>query len=113
MYNQVVYIGSHDYKLYALNIINGGVKWSFASKGLIKSSPVAYNGDIYVGSYDKYLYAVDTGTGTQKWAQNVNGQIECSPVIDDLTGNSLNSGISGYSNGGTGVNFYTFNATNF
>ena len=113
VYNQVVYIGSHDYKLYALNIINGGVKWSFASKGLIKSSPVAYNGDIYVGSYDKYLYAVDTGTGTQKWAQNVNGQIECSPVIDDLTGNSLNSGISGYSNGGTGVNFYTFNATNF
>ncbi len=98
--NQVVYIGSHDYNVYALNIINGGVKWSFATKGLVKSSPISYNGRLYVGSYDKSLYAIDTGTGTLKWSKNVNGQIECSPVINDLTGRSYNSGISGYDNGG-------------
>jgi outer membrane protein assembly factor BamB len=105
--NQVVYIGSHDYNLYALNIINGGIKWSFASKGIIKSSPICYNGVLYVGSYDKYLYAVDTATGTLKWSKNTNGLIEDSPVVDDLSGNSYNSGISGFYNGG-----YTINATN-
>ncbi len=105
--NQVVYIGSHDYNLYALNIINGGIKWSFASKGIIKSSPICYNGVLYVGSYDKYLYAIDTATGTMKWSKNTNGLIEDSPVIDDLSGNSYNSGISGFWNGG-----YTINATN-
>ncbi len=113
VYNQVVYVGNHNYNLYALNIINGGIKWQFASKGLIKSSPIAYNGYVYVGSYDKSLYAVDTATGTQVWSMNTDGQIQDSPVIDDLTGNSYNSGISGFSNGGTGNLFYNFNATNF
>ena len=105
--NQVVYVGSHDYNLYALNIIDGGLKWKFTTKGLVKSSPLSYNGMLYVGSYDKFLYAVDTGTGTLKWSKDVNGQIEGSPVIDDLTGRSYNSGISGYNNGG-----YTFDASN-
>ena len=113
VYNQVVYIGSHDYNLYALNIINGGVKWFFASKGLIKSSPIGYNGMVFVGSYDKYMYGLDTSTGTVKWSQNTNGQIEDSPVIDDLTGHSYNSGISGYCNGGWATGFYTFNANNY
>ena len=112
IYNQIVYIGSHDYNLYALNIINGGVKWKFASNGLIKSSPIGYNGDIYIGSYDKYLYAIDTATGKIKWSKNTNAQIEDSPVIDDLTGNSYNSGISGYSNGSFSANIYTFNSNN-
>ncbi len=105
--NQVVYVGSHDYNLYALNIINGGIKWTFASKGLIKSSPICYNGVLYVGSYDKSLYAIDTATGTMKWSKNTNGLIEDSPVIDDLSGNSYNSGISGYFIGG-----YTINSNN-
>jgi len=112
IYNQVVYIGSHDYNLYALNIINGGVKWKFASNGLIKSSPIGYNGDIYIGSYDKSLYAIDTATGKIKWSKNTNAQIQDSPVIDDLTGNSYNSGISGYCNGSFSANIYTFNSNN-
>ncbi len=98
--NQVVYIGSHDYNVYALNIINGGIKWRFATTGLVKSSPISYRGVLYAGSYDKYLYAIDTATGTMKWKKNTNGEIEGSPVIDDLTGNSYNSGISGFNNGG-------------
>ena len=106
-------MGNHNYNLYALNIINGGIKWQFASKGLIKSSPIAYNGYVYVGSYDKSLYAVDTATGTQVWSMNTDGQIQDSPVIDDLTGNSYNSGISGFSNGGTGNLFYNFSGNNF
>lgn len=113
VYNQVVYIGSHDYYLYALNIINGSVKWQFKSNGLIKSSPIAYNGNVYIGSYDKSLYALDTTNGKMRWFKNTNGEIEDSPVIDDITGNSYNSGISGYSNGSVTSLIYTFNMNNF
>ncbi len=94
--NQIVYIGCHDYNLYAINIIDGKVKWTYKTNGLIKSSPLEYRGMVYVGSYDKNLYAIDSATGTLKWYQNTNGNIECSPVLDDLSGNSFNSGISGF-----------------
>jgi outer membrane protein assembly factor BamB len=99
-YNQVVYIGSHDYNLYAMNIKDGGIKWKFSTNGLVKSSPLAYNGMVYIASYDKNLYAVDSATGTLKWSQNINGTIQCSPLIDDLSGNSqINTNISGYNRG--------------
>jgi outer membrane protein assembly factor BamB len=91
-----VYIGCHDYNLYAINIIDGKVKWTYKTNGLIKSSPLEYRGMVYVGSYDKYLYAIDSATGTLKWSQNTNGNIGSSPVLDDLSGNSFNTSISGY-----------------
>jgi outer membrane protein assembly factor BamB len=98
IYGQVVYIGSNDYNLYALNIINGGIKWKFSTNGLIKSSPLAYKGTIYIGSYDKYFYAVDSAAGTLKWSANVNGQMQCSPAIEDYSRNQYNSQMSGYTN---------------
>lgn len=95
--SQVIFVGSYDYSLYALNIKDGSIKWNFATTGLIKSSPLAYKGLVYVASYDKRLYAVDSATGTVKWYQNINSAIQCSPVIDDLSNrNQNNSGISGY-----------------
>ena len=98
-YNQVVYAASKDYKLYAINVINGGVKWRFATNGLIKSSPLAYKNMVYVGSYDRNFYAVDTTTGTLIWQKGVNGAVECSPVLDDFTKlTGYNSQISGFTN---------------
>ncbi len=99
--NQTVYIGSDDYNLYALNIINGNVKWGapFNTSGALKSSPLPYNGMIYIGSYDGNLYAVDSAQGTLKWKYYINGNIESSPVINDLTGNNTNvSQVSGFKN---------------
>jgi eukaryotic-like serine/threonine-protein kinase len=96
--NQTLYIGSYDYFLYAINLVDFSLKWKFQSTGLIKSSPLPYNGSIYIGSYDGNLYAVDSGMGTLKWSFPIIGNIECSPTIDDLEGNQYNSGISGYTN---------------
>lgn len=94
----VVYVGGFDYRLYALNIINGKQKWVYPSVGIIKSSPLSYNGTVYFGSYDKYLYAIDSATGTLKWKYNTNGQIRSSPVVNDFSGKQYNSQISGYTN---------------
>jgi outer membrane protein assembly factor BamB len=94
----VVYIASYDYNLYSLNIIDGTVKWKFATTGLVKSSPVPYNGSILVASYDGYLYAVDSSQGTLQWKYNVSGNIQSSPVVDNLTGGNFVSQISGFVN---------------
>jgi outer membrane protein assembly factor BamB len=98
---QTVYVGCKDYKTYSLALLDGRVKWSHQSNGLIKSSPVCYHGLVYVGSYDKVLYALDSAKGTPKWSFPINGQMLCSPVIDDLSGTrAYQSGISGMTNYG-------------
>lgn len=93
-----VYFASKDYRLYCANILNGGIKWYFNTNGLIKSSPVPYRDKVYIASFDKALYAVDTALGTAKWTYPIGGQMSGSPVIDDLSGHSFNSGISGLTN---------------
>lgn len=96
---QVVYIGSNDQNLYAINIINGSQKWKCATNGLIKSSPALYGKNVFIGSYDKNLYAVDTATGTVRWYTNVNGSVGCSPAVDNLSAMfGFNSQISGLTN---------------
>jgi outer membrane protein assembly factor BamB len=98
--NQLIIVGSNDYNVYAFNIINGTNKWTFTSPGhyIFQSSPLVYGGLVFIGGYDKYLYALRSLTGEMVWKQNIGGVIQCSPVVDDLSGNSYNSSISGYSN---------------
>jgi outer membrane protein assembly factor BamB len=93
--NNVVYIASYDYNLYALTMKNGNQLWNFHTNGLIKSSPLQYQGALYVASDDGNLYCVDSAQGTLKWKYNVTGNIQSSPVLDNLTGTSYNTGISG------------------
>ncbi len=82
-----VYFGSSDGNLYAVNATNGVLKWRFATKGIVHSSPSLYNGTIYIGSWDTYLYAIDTKTGKEKWkfktgSESVNmSGIQSSPTV--------------------------------
>ena len=56
--NGVVYVGSDDGKLYALDAVTGALKWSyFTRRGLIQSSPAVANGVVYIGSTDHNVYA--------------------------------------------------------
>ena len=75
-----VYIGSHDWHLYALNP-NGELKWKFKAEGNVSSSPAIGNdGTIYFCSYDKYLYALNPN-GTLKWKYKTLDDIRSSPII--------------------------------
>jgi outer membrane protein assembly factor BamB len=60
----VVYIGSEDHKLYALDAATGALKWSYTTAGAIDSSPAVANGVVYVGSNDHKVYALDATNGT-------------------------------------------------
>jgi outer membrane protein assembly factor BamB len=63
----VVYFGSGDGHLYALDAASGELKWKFKTGDVIHASPAFANGVLYVGSWDSFFYAVDAATGKEKW----------------------------------------------
>jgi outer membrane protein assembly factor BamB len=93
--DNVIYVGSYDQHMYAINTLDGKMKWKYKTFGLIKSSPVLYDGILYFGSDDKFVYALDPTVGKPRWVQNIGGLIHCSPMVDDLSGKSYNSSVSG------------------
>jgi outer membrane protein assembly factor BamB len=75
-----VYVGSHDYKLYAFNP-SGTVKWTYATGGAIYSSPaLGSDGTVYIGSDDYKVHAVNPD-GSFKWDFETGDVIDSSPAI--------------------------------
>ena len=67
--NGVVYVGSSDSNVYALNATTGKVTWSFTTGDYVLSSPAVSNGEVYVGSVDGNIYAIgNTAAVTSKGA---------------------------------------------
>jgi len=54
----VVYFGSWDGYLYALDINTGQEQWKFYTDDYVRSSPAVSDGVVYFGSDDGYLYAL-------------------------------------------------------
>jgi len=67
----ILYVGSFDKKLYALNTADGSQKWQFEAGGAISSTPLVYDDTIYVGSFDGHVYAVNAVDGSLKWQSEV------------------------------------------
>lgn len=63
----VVYIGSTDGRLYAVDRATGRERWRFGTRGPISSSPAVAHGLVYISSVDGNVYAVDAGTGVERW----------------------------------------------
>jgi outer membrane protein assembly factor BamB len=55
--NGVVYVGSNDNKIYALDAKTGAFLWSYITGAWIESSPAVVDGRVYVDSRDGKLYA--------------------------------------------------------
>ena len=64
----VVYIGSADGNLYAVDAGGGKLRWKFDAHGPVNSSPAVIEGAVYVVSLDGNLYAVDAATGKRRWS---------------------------------------------
>lgn len=65
--NGVVYFGSGDNNVYALDAASGKLKWKFATKDIVHASPAVVDGLVLVGSWDSNFYALDAATGSVKW----------------------------------------------
>jgi outer membrane protein assembly factor BamB len=65
--NGVVYFGSGDGNVYALNAAAGTLKWKFKTGDVVHASPAMADGVVFIGSWDSYFYALDAETGALKW----------------------------------------------
>jgi len=81
--NQVLYIGSWDHNLYAVDTQTGRELWAFKTRNFIESSAALMAGVVYFGSDDGNLYAVDTETGLETWRFATGDKVRSSPGIDD------------------------------
>ena len=63
----VVYFGSGDSHIYALDANSGELVWKYKTDNVVHSSPAISNGIVFCGSFDSNLYALDAKTGDKKW----------------------------------------------
>lgn len=77
----VVYFGSNDHTLSALDADTGGFLWN-ATTGLgVQSSPAVAGGFVYAGSWDGSLYAFNATDGSQGWNYTTGDGVISSPVV--------------------------------
>jgi outer membrane protein assembly factor BamB/tRNA A-37 threonylcarbamoyl transferase component Bud32 len=81
----VVYIGSNDGNLYALDAGNGSEIWRYPTGSSITSSPTIAAGLVYVGGNDQRLHAVAADTGQVRWTAEAGGVVHSSPTVDGGT----------------------------
>lgn len=68
----IVYVGTNDGYLYALQARTGKKEWEFKADGSFAySSPTYKDGIIYEGSIDNYVYAINSLDGSLIWKQLV------------------------------------------
>ena len=79
--NGIVYVGSDDGNLYALDASTGALVWKYPTGPVEYSSPAVVNGMVYIGSFDHNLYALDASTGAFKWKYTTGDSIDPSPAV--------------------------------
>ena len=78
----VVYVGSFDSKVYALNASSGAFIWSYTTGGAVSSSPAVVGGVVYVGSTEGNVYALNATDGVKLWSYTTSYYIvESSPAV--------------------------------
>ena len=71
---QVIYFGSDDGNIYALDSETGRQIWKTKTRGPVSATPAIANETLYVGSYDGNFYALDLKTGELKWKFATGGE---------------------------------------
>jgi outer membrane protein assembly factor BamB len=90
----VVYFGSDDGSVYAVNAADGRQLWKHRTGGPVPATPAIAGDMLYVGSYDGKFYALDARTGATRWkfatggerrfeAKGLHGQLPKSQTIAD------------------------------
>lgn len=79
--DDLVYVGSRDANVYAVNTDSGEQQWAFETGGEIKSTPAIADGVLYVGSGDNHVYAIDTEMGDELWSFRTGGSVNSSPAV--------------------------------
>jgi eukaryotic-like serine/threonine-protein kinase len=77
----IVYVGSYDHNLYALEAATGKFIWKYPTDAGIVSKPVIYENNVFFGSEDHRLHVVLVRNGKVNWTYFTNGPVRSSPYI--------------------------------
>ena len=64
----LVYFGSWDGRVYAVDVRTHRARWSYDTGGEVKGGVAFAQGTVYAGSYDGHVYALDERTGRLRWS---------------------------------------------
>ncbi len=78
---RVVFVGSYDGYLYALDVESGRLVWRFPTGRGVVSRPAGVNGLVIFGSEDGAVYAVDQKTSTLRWRYLTALPVRSSPAV--------------------------------
>ena len=91
----IVYAGSQDQKVYAIDQWSGEGIWSFATGGTIEASAAVADGKVFIASDDGYFYCLNAKTGSLLWKKFINSglpitsgaavMLRSSPAVADNT----------------------------
>jgi outer membrane protein assembly factor BamB/tRNA A-37 threonylcarbamoyl transferase component Bud32 len=102
----MVYFGSYDHHLYAVNAESGKLVWKYQTDGGIVSRPAIMDDIVFVGSEDNRLHVLSARSGSLLWTYYTKGPVRSSPFIahghifigsDDMSLHAINI------NGGRGI----------
>lgn len=83
-----VYFGSgSSTKLWALNLLNGQVRWSFDTHDRITSAALVQGKLVYVATWHGTIFALDRTTGALRWSYSFNEGKGQQSVVDGVGGN--------------------------
>lgn len=79
----LLFVGSYDNNLWALNVENGQLRWKFPTDGGVATTPAIAEEEnlVIAGSNDFSIYAVDIRSGRQNWKLTTQGPIRSSPTV--------------------------------
>jgi outer membrane protein assembly factor BamB len=79
----ILFIGSYDNNLHAVNLETGQFKWKYATDGGIATSPAIAHEEnlVVIGSDDFSLHAVDIRSGRISWTFPTQAPVRSSPTV--------------------------------
>ena len=81
--NGVLYIGSTDGKLYALDAKQWGIKWVFDAGDAIRYAATVLGDRVYFNARNNRVYALDTKTGEKLWEFKSKNWMDAPLVVAD------------------------------
>jgi serine/threonine protein kinase len=80
-----VYVGSYDRHVYAIDEVDGTVRWRFEARRGVVSTPLPASELLIFGSEDHSVYAITRLHGRAVWSFRTNLPVRSSPRADDTS----------------------------
>lgn len=81
LHDGIVYAGSGDGHLHAVDDADGRLRWRHATGGKVRTAAIVAGERIVFGSFDGKVRAVDRRTGVLDWSTDLRGPVTTTPAL--------------------------------